>query len=88
MEGMPFLYKPGPDEPMPLPVPWDIISPHEAQAEKTHSQTLERLRERGGLAPAEMVAVLEDRPWHQMDDGEALERIAEIIREHTAALGA
>lgn len=44
-------------------IPWAMIAPHESQALKNHDQTLERLAERGGLAPSEAVAVLEDRKW-------------------------
>ncbi len=48
-------------------VPWSIVAPHEQQAQRNHSQTLKRLAERGGLAPCELAAVLEDRNWHRMD---------------------
>lgn len=46
----------------PRSVPWDIVEPHEEQAQKNHGQTLQRLAERGGLSPAELVALLQDRP--------------------------
>jgi hypothetical protein len=39
-------------------VPWDFIAPHEKQAMRNHDQTLERLAERGGLSPAEMLAAV------------------------------
>lgn len=41
-------------------IPWAMIASHEAQAIKTHDQTLERLDERGGLSPTELYAVLND----------------------------
>lgn len=45
-------------------VPWGMVAPHERQARTNHGgQSLERLNERGGLDPTELVAVLEDRPW-------------------------
>jgi hypothetical protein len=44
----------------PQSVPWDLVAPHEARAWKNHWQTLERLAERGGLSPHELVAVLRD----------------------------
>lgn len=44
-------------------IPWDVLAPHEAQAQKNHGQTLRRLAERGGLSPAEAVAVLDGRDW-------------------------
>ena len=40
---------------------WSIIGPHERQAQINHDQTLQRLAERGGLSPAEALAVLENR---------------------------
>ena len=33
-------------------IPWSMIRPHERQAERNHSQSLERLAQRGGLDPA------------------------------------
>lgn len=52
-------------------IPWEMIEPHEKQAYSNHSQTLERLAERGGLSPCEAVAILEDRRWHKMDQEKA-----------------
>ncbi len=70
-----------------LPIPWDIISPHEQQARRNHGgQSLATLKRRGGLGVCEAVAILEDRPWHKMDETEALERLGEIIRDATARL--
>jgi len=39
---------------MPREVPWVFAERFRAQAERNHGQTLERLAERGGLAPEEM----------------------------------
>lgn len=39
---------------MPRTVPWEFAERFRKQAEENHSQTLERLAERGGLAPEEM----------------------------------
>lgn len=44
-------------------IPWDMLTPHEAQALRNHNQTLERLAERGGLAWIEVISILEDKPW-------------------------
>lgn len=44
-------------------VPWDFMAPHEEQAQVNHGQTLERLAQRGGLDPAEMLAVVEGIKW-------------------------
>lgn len=80
-----------PDEPMPIslglgkpklePLPWSIIEPHREQALRNHGQTIERLRERGGLGPCEAVAILENRRWRRMDQAEAIEQLAEIVRK-------
>jgi hypothetical protein len=40
-------------------VPWDFIAPHEAQAQRNHGQSLQRLAERGGLNAAEAMSVVE-----------------------------
>lgn len=40
-------------------IPWEMIAPHEEQAQHNHGgQTLQRLAERGGLSAQEAVAVL------------------------------
>ncbi len=46
-------------------IPWEIIAPHEAQAQRNHSQSLQRLAERGGLSPCEAVAVIEDEDYRK-----------------------
>ena len=45
----------------PRDVTWELVAAHARQAERNHSQSVERLAERGGLAPLELAAVL----WHQ-----------------------
>lgn len=42
----------------PRSVPWAFVAPHEAQARANHDQTLERLAQRGGLSPSELVAIV------------------------------
>ena len=44
-------------------IPWSMISPHEVQCQKNHSQSIQRLSERGGLSPSEVLAVLDDESW-------------------------
>jgi len=39
-------------------VPWAFIEPHNSNCEHNHSQSLERIAERGGLSPAEAWAVV------------------------------
>ncbi len=55
-------------------LPWSLFAPHEERAKANHSQSLETLASRGGLAPDEAVRVLENRPWkfEKVDDTEAL----------------
>ena len=44
-------------------IPFAMIAPHEAQAMRNHGQSLERLAQRGGLAVAEALDVIEGRRW-------------------------
>lgn len=44
------------------PIPWAVIAPHEAAAQRLHAQSLERLNARGGLTPCEALCVLLDAP--------------------------
>ena len=44
-------------------VPWRLVAPFEAQAERNHNQTLQRLAERGGLDPVELWAVMHRMGW-------------------------
>lgn len=53
-------------------VPWTLLDSHEGSAQRNHSQSLERLAERGGLSLSEIAAVIEDRQWRSMTDEEAL----------------
>lgn len=47
-------------------VPWSVMAPHESMAQRNHSQTLERLAERGGLSPAEAWCVVSGIDLTQM----------------------
>lgn len=44
-------------------IPWRMILSHENQAKRNHDQTFEELARRGGLSPAEALAVLDDLRW-------------------------
>lgn len=46
-------------------VPMAILRRHQAQALRNHSQTVERLRERGGLDPQEALATISDQSWRE-----------------------
>lgn len=63
----------------PREVPWSLLEAHEKQALRNHDQSLQRLAERGGLSPCEMVAVIEDRQWHRMPNAEALAAISRAL---------
>jgi hypothetical protein len=67
----------------PSSVPWSLVEPHREQAYANHCQTLERLAERGGLAPVELHAVMHDRKLRRpmMDESAA---VAWLV-EHLAA---
>jgi len=57
----------------PREVPLWIVQQHETQAMRHHGgQSLAELARRGGLAPCELVAVLDDRPWRPMSVPEAV----------------
>ncbi len=44
-------------------IPFAMIEPHEEQAKRNHSQSLERLAQRGGLAACEAIDIIEGRRW-------------------------
>jgi hypothetical protein len=66
----------------PRTVPWSLLAPHEEQALRNHDQSLDVLARRGGLAPAEMVAVLEDRKWRDMMFDAAVARLEALVLAH------
>lgn len=52
----------------PCGFPHALIEPHDEQAQKNHSQTLERLSQRGGLSPLEIWCIVHDKRWHDKGD--------------------
>jgi len=44
-------------------LPWSLLVEHEAQAQRNHIQSLDRLASRGGLGPCEAYCVLKDRSY-------------------------
>lgn len=46
---------------LPISVPWSVM--REDRALKNHSQTLERLAQRGGLSWSELECIINDRAW-------------------------
>ena len=59
MKTFPIMIKPYSSEK--YYIPWDLISPHEAQALENHGQSLEKLADRGGLSWDEAYDVLTDQ---------------------------
>lgn len=82
MVTFPVLHQPGPGrkkKPSLKFIPWKMIEPHREQAKRNHDQTLERLAERGGLDPAELVAVLANRAFQNYDPPEAADPVLEAM---------
>lgn len=66
-------------------IPWAAIAGHEAQAQRNHSQTLERLAGRGGLSPCEAVAVMTDAPWKRVGDAWARAKLMCLVLDYERA---
>lgn len=63
-------------------IPWCVIEPHDRQARKNHSQTLERLAERGGLSACEALAILEGRAWEPIKpQAQAVEQLRQLVHD-------
>lgn len=60
--------------PYPRSVSWDLVKDHGEQALSNHSQTLERLAERGGLSPKELWCVVHSKRFY--DSHEITEALA------------
>lgn len=68
------------EDPHPAGVPWAFVEPHHAQAMINHDQTLNRLADRGGLSPQEMLAVVEGWTLREVtikriSDDDAIDRL-------------
>ncbi len=55
-------------------VPFAMLN--EEWAQRNHSQSLQRLAERGGLGPDEAIAIMDKRRWRAMPTEAALEILA------------
>lgn len=62
-------------------IPWHLMEACEKQALHNHQQTVARLAERGGLHPAEALAVLEGHPYVAMPFAEAERRLRQVVAE-------
>jgi hypothetical protein len=65
----------------PTALPWPLVAAHEDQARINHGHSIADLAENGGIEWSEMVAVLEDRPWHWMSVDEAAQRLEELFAD-------
>lgn len=72
-------------------VPWAMVLPHRAAAGRNHGQTLERLADRGGLSPRELLLVLDDARWpgppEYVDQVAAVVELVRRVGEWLRALG-
>ena len=61
-------------------VPWNVVKDHEARAMSNHSQTLDRLAQRGGMDPVEMLKIIQDEDLFPLNaDPEAELKLIGII---------
>lgn len=60
-------------------VPWDMLTPHEAQTYVNHGKTLEQLAAEGGLTAGRLLAVLEGRDYRPINFVEANERLCQAM---------
>ncbi len=66
----------------PTSIPWDLIGPHERQADLNHGQSLRELARRGGLSVTEALAVVMDRPWQRIPVAECVEKLDHLVERH------
>lgn len=70
-------------------IPWAMIREHARQAIANHGQSLERLAERGGLSPLEMMCVLlgKELGYYGLLTHDAVEFIIRAVAEWTKEQG-
>jgi hypothetical protein len=76
---------------LPDSIPWEVIAPHERQANVNHGQPLETLARLGGLSPYELLAVLLDQAfWRCMlpEPATVIAKVKEKINGVEAKRGA
>ena len=67
----------------PTSVPWGFIEQYRNTAKKMHGQTIERLAERGGLSPAEMMAVTNNNmAWWSEPEETAVKALKNAVAEY------
>ncbi|MNF80825.1 hypothetical protein D3C84_630780 [compost metagenome] len=62
-------------------IPMRLLMPYEEQALRNHSQSLQRLAERGGMAACEILGIIRGSRWSQLkvtpdDEAELIEWVA------------
>lgn len=69
-------------------IPFEMIAPHEARAQRNHGQSLNRLAERGGLSASEAICILVDLRWGTIKNCiESEQHLINLVRKwRTAAL--
>jgi len=67
-----------------LVIPWGLAIKHQARIKQNTKQTLETMRDSGGLTPCEMLAALEERDVTSIPEKDAIARIQEIVSEFQA----
>lgn len=65
-------------------IPWDMLAPHERQAQRNHDgQSLAILARRGGLSHDEALAILRDERWRSIPTEQAAEELGAMIKAYT-----
>ena len=67
----------------PRSIPWSLVERWRTQAERNHGQTLERLAERGGLAPEELYLAahgLALREYRRLDERECGDWLVNLVK--------
>lgn len=60
-------------------IPLALMQQHEAQAKANTTLPLDALERAGGITSAEAVAIIEDRPFHNMPLDEAIATLAKHV---------
>lgn len=68
-------------------IPWSLLEPHRAQAHRNHGQTLERLAERGGLSPREVIGVIEGINWGALRNIDETDAVNKLLKLMLPAIG-
>lgn len=63
-------------------IPMKLLN--EEWARHNHDQSLATLNRRGGLSPCEALAIIERRPWHRMDDAQAVRKLLDYASDAAA----